>query len=326
MLTGLAGGNMLAFLAALGTFRVLSLALPSEQIRMSWRLRGGAWRPVIHATASLTDSTIVETLEKHLERFRSDPGSHPALLWHHWIPRPTWERLANKPGRADSHLWRKWLVTEETRSRVFSSAQEQCDCETRDRSDWLTAIGTEMALADGEDTDSALRAPRADYFVGNLTSIISAAESHHIGHALFKPWTYDDPMDNLSLKYDASEDRRHALQWAAPSGDPDRRKRGNVLGANRLAIEAFPLFPSTVEALHLVTSGFTGRHSIREFTWGLWNAPISLNTVRSILSLPGLFEALPDTAKLQELGISTIYRCRRETIGKTRIFTQAFSK
>ncbi|MGC9260752.1 MAG: type I-G CRISPR-associated protein, Cas3-extension family [Phycisphaerae bacterium] len=326
MLTGLTGGNLLAFLAALGTFRVLSLALPTERIRMSWRLSGGAWRPVIYAKASLIDSALVEGLAKYMEPFRDDPAAHPALLWHYWVPRPTWNRLANKPGRADSRLWGGWLETGDKVSSVFSSVQEQCDCETRNHSDWLAAIGTEMALADGEDTDSALRAPRADYFVGNLASIITTAERRHVENALFKPWTYDDPMDNLSLKFDASEDRRRALQWAAPSGDPDRKKRGNVLGANRLAIEAVPLFPSTIEASHLVTSGFTGRRSTRDFTWGLWNAPVSLDTVRSILTLPGLFEGSPNTAELKEIGISAVYRSRRETIGKTRIFTRAFPK
>src|SRR4051794_39113067 len=45
LLSGLDGSNPLAFLAALGTLRTLSLALPDDRISMAWRIADGAWRP-----------------------------------------------------------------------------------------------------------------------------------------------------------------------------------------------------------------------------------------------------------------------------------------
>ena len=40
LLTGLDGANPLAFLAALGTLRGLTLAWPERRVRLSWTLRG----------------------------------------------------------------------------------------------------------------------------------------------------------------------------------------------------------------------------------------------------------------------------------------------
>lgn len=46
VLTGLNGGNPLGFLAALGTFRTLSDALPGR-VRMNWQQELGGWRPCL---------------------------------------------------------------------------------------------------------------------------------------------------------------------------------------------------------------------------------------------------------------------------------------
>ncbi len=305
MLTGLTGGNLLAYLAALGTFRVLSLVLPSRQIRMGWRLEGGAWRPVIHAKNALSNSDVAESIMRYITPFRTDPASHPIFLWENWL-------LDYTDNSGD-------------RQRLFMQYRQGGIAE-RQIADWLTGIGTEINLAKNEEADSALRAPRADYFGGNLKNIITKAEGRHIEEALFRAWTYSDPMDNLSLKFDPSEDRRHAFQWAKPSGDPERKNRGNVLGANRLALEAIPLFPTAVDGPRLTTPGFTGKkNSLRQFTWGVWGVPVSLETARSLITLAGLVPDTPVTADLKKIGLPAVYRCRRETVGKTRIFTPAFS-
>ena len=297
VLTGLSGGNLLGFLAALGAFHILSNTLPLSRFRMSWCMSGGAWRPVLSVASAVSEVSIIDAIEASLCRFRLAPESHPAMLWRGWL-----EKDGSVRETLDNHRRNACATMRET-------------------PDWLAAIGTEMPVAKNEDADSAFRAPRGDYFIGNLHSIISEASRDHIKKALFEAWRYDDPLDNLSLKFDASEDRRHALQWAAPSGDPDRRTRGNVLGANRLALEAIRLFPTALDGAHLATTGFTGRRSSRELTWCIWQAPISIETFRSVAALP---LERPDTAALREIGISVVYRCRRETIGKTRIFTRPY--
>ena len=85
--------------------------------------------------------------------------------------------------------------------------------------------------------------------------------SEHLFRALFQPWDYADALDNQSLHWEPSEDRRHAYQWHMPSGDPTRKKHGGMLGANRLALEAWPLFPSFPAGDRVATRGFKGNRA-----------------------------------------------------------------
>jgi hypothetical protein len=82
---------------------------------------------------------------------------------------------------------------------------------------------------------------------------------------------------------------------------------------------------TVVDGQHLVTTGFAGTRSTRNLTWCLWDEPVGVAAVRSILALQGLTSEKPDTVKLKRMGIPVVYRCQRQTIGKTRIFTPPFA-
>ena len=88
-----------------------------------------------------------------------------------------------------------------------------------------------------------------------------------------------------------------------PSGDPTRKKRGGMLGANRLALEAWPLFPSFPAGdSALATRGFQGNRANDTFwTWPLWRQPLTRDAVASILGLPELAEDSMDPAALRRL-------------------------
>jgi len=62
-LVGLDGGNLLGYLAALGTLRVLTLAGPEADVRMSW-VDKGWWRPVVHHSRIGTGEELVAALEQ----------------------------------------------------------------------------------------------------------------------------------------------------------------------------------------------------------------------------------------------------------------------
>src|SRR5476651_957235 len=64
-LTGLDGSNLLAYLAALGTLRVLTLAEPERCVRMSWTDRG-YWTPLVQGTSADTTKTLVEILGRRV--------------------------------------------------------------------------------------------------------------------------------------------------------------------------------------------------------------------------------------------------------------------
>src|SRR5437588_536601 len=72
LLRGLDGSNLLAFMAALGTLRVLTLAASRDEPppRLSWRDEGGTWMPVIHTSTLTTPDAIVERLASYCCRHR----------------------------------------------------------------------------------------------------------------------------------------------------------------------------------------------------------------------------------------------------------------
>src|SRR5580692_7953575 len=120
--------------------------------------------------------------------------------------------------------------------------------------DWVTALACESAPK----AASQLQTVRRDYPIGNLRSVMKRANASQLFRSLFEAWDYADALDNQSLHWEPSEDRRHAYQWHMPSGDPTRKKRGGMLGANRMALEAWPLFPYLRDRDRLATRGFKG--------------------------------------------------------------------
>lgn len=300
VLAGLDGSNTLAFLAALGTLRVLDESTDFANVRMHWAASRGAWSPAISAHPSTVDEPpILDTLTKALG---DDIKTHPARL------------LATLAEAKDDDHERHAIS-----ARLIAAAPPQ-----RRMLAWLAALASDAVPAD---RTNQLQTVRRDYFYGNLTSVIKNCTRDHLQRALFGQWDYADPLHNQSLHLDPSEDRRHAHQWSQPSGDPERNRSGGMLGANRLAIEAFPLFTSVPEGDSLRTIGFTGtRANNTRWTWPIWTAPLGRPEVCSLLTLPDLqLESPDDQARLSlhERGIIAAFRTRRILVGKTPNFTPA---
>jgi CRISPR-associated endonuclease/helicase Cas3 len=295
LLKGLDGSNPLAFLAALGTLRTLILAFPGETVNMSWEHHEGAWRPRVWCSLPADDDALIETLDKSLARQRA---SHPT-------------RFVNyKSGNEEAIEFYKSV-------RQGTSIPTGFD-------QWIVALTNDVH----PEATSPIQLTRSDYFVGNLDQIMANTTQNHLRLSLFTTWRYDDPLAGQSLHLEPTEDRRHAYQWDRPSGDPNRNKSGNMLGANRLAIEAIPLFlglPSTNPARMLLT-GWTGvRSDDSRWTWPIWEHPISLGVVCSTLSLPELQAETPTSDELRRSGISSAFRCRRILVEKTPNLTPPFA-
>ena len=100
------------------------------------------------------------------------------------------------------------------------------------------------------------------------------------------------------------------------------------MGANRLAMEAWPLFQSLPYRGDLQTIGFRGTRPMKgiRWTWPLWITPIGLSSVTPLLNL---LELQYDTraidsvtcALLRARGISIAFRLHRILVGKTPNFT-----
>ena len=160
------------------------------------------------------------------------------------------------------------------------------------------------------------------HFIKNIRNIVEQTNKDHVRKALFEPWLYDDPVENLSMRWDPMDDQRYAMRWSNPSGDRTRKKRGSVLGANRLAIEGLVLFPTIPIGSRLKTVGFQGERSTDTFlSWPIWEPFLTLDTVRSLLSMKEMQEDPPNRIELAARGVTEIYRSQRLTVGTFRNFT-----
>jgi hypothetical protein len=295
VLRGLDGGNTLGFLAALGVFRVLSLVMQAQRIEMRWVRFDGAWRPEIKTESGTSEEQIVESIDAAMVRDRTD---HPS-----------------------------WFIDYRNNNieavRFYQSVRNGEPFDVGN-SYWITSLTSDVH----PDATSPLQLTRSDYLPGNLNQILQNTTRDHIKKSIFQAWRYEDALSGQSLHLDPTEDRRYAYQWNEPSGDPNSKKDGNVLGANRLAVEAIPLFmglPSNNPARLLMT-GWTGvRSDNAMWTWPIWDVWITATVLPSLLGLSELQDAEIRAESLRARGIRSVYRSRRILVGKTPNLTPALA-
>jgi hypothetical protein len=128
--------------------------------------------------------------------------------------------------------------------------------------------------------------------------------------ALYGPWRYEDSQH--SMGWDPSTERLHALRATKPGDD----ESDGIPAAVWLAFEALPLFPCFRCEGRLVTTGFrttgvTRRERTTYLTWPVWSSFISLDALRSLLSLPELAEDVLPVHELRARGIEQVFRSER---------------
>ncbi len=294
VLAGIDGSNPLGFLAALGAFRVLSALMPECELRLKWTPVDGAWRPVFWSPNDILDEEdVVAQLDQVL---RIAPDEHPVI------------RMANA---VDSVGSRNAFLTAATSANLT----EHVDAE------WLSCNGSDVVSSDAI---SQLQTTRRDYHTINIRGLLKETTIEHLQRTLFRPWDYADAVAGVSLHLEPREDRRHAYQWHMPSGDPTRNSSGGMIGANRLALEAWPFFQSLPSGDRLTTTGFRGtrvRNTL--FAWPIWSLPIDVEVLRTVLAWGYVHGDETDRRMLAACGVTVIYRCRRILVGKTPNLTSA---
>lgn len=297
---GIDGGNPLGFLAALGAFRTTALTWQDRPVRLSWLPISGVWRPVLNGIGTHETEVFLAALNTALKGMWDQPA------------------LTFAPDL---------VVSMETFRKEAANAQAASDLQNRSHADFIAAFGSEATHSDerGREQniqDTAFRTMSGaghQHFLGFMRDLIAKTEIQDLSTALFHEWRYTDP--GPSLRWDPNDDRRYALRWKEPSGDPAT----TVRGANRLAIEALPLFPTAPIGNRLETTGFRQRRGEGTlWTWPIWTAALPLDPIRSMLALSELQASKPDRQKLTARGIAEIFRSQRMTIGKYRNFTPAY--
>ena len=300
LLNGINGANPLGFLAAVGTLRVLSL--DADATRLRWKKHENAWRPVLTIDTPLDENAFVDRLSTKLAT--SIPEEVFALGDNPSVPFDVFRAYAEASA-----------MTALNGHRV--------------RADFAAALAGEYPLdKDGKVPDTALRTMSGaghQHFLKFMRNFTEQVQPSHLHKTLFESWRYDDPVQNMTLRWDPSDDNRYALRWSDPSGDPDRKTSGSMWGANRLAVEALPLFPTLPAHRQLETVGFHTQGARKTYwSWPIWETPTDLDSVRSLLDMADVQRSdRPDLypGGLSARGITEVYRSRRLTTGKFRNFT-----
>jgi hypothetical protein len=195
-----------------------------------------------------------------------------------------------------------------------------CQEERRETADFFCALGSdcyEEKGGDGPATTSfrAIGAGNNEGFLGYMRVIHTETEPDHLVRALFSQWDYSDPPP--FMRWDPNEFRPHALRATDPAKD---RKHNNVRGANRLAIEALPLFPTVPHRRRLRTVAFETAGEDMAIVWPIWTERLEVTTVASLLACG---DARGTDGKAARPGIAQVFRARRFTEGKYRNFSPA---
>lgn len=292
ILSALDGSNPLAYLAALGTLRLLTLE--DLDVRMSWMRQEAFWRPVLHS-ADLSREKLCNLLE-HSYR---------------WVPAADFISVVGKNIKVSPEEFR----------RLAERAYKEAAVADRRAADFAAAFGCE-ACDDGkgniEYTDFCfITGGGHQDFVGTMDLLKANVTRDHLFDALFGEWKLDR---SLSMRWDPGDAKEYALQWGKPSSEG----AWAVWGANRLAIEALPLFPTSPVAGGLATTGFNQRQLQDELTWPIWEPPLGLDSIRSLLSLAELQKEKPDRATLALMDIRDALSAQRVRIGQGANFKVSF--
>ncbi|NCC41784.1 MAG: hypothetical protein EOM21_20700 [Gammaproteobacteria bacterium] len=204
-----------------------------------------------------------------------------------------------------------------TLHRAFEEAALSATRDQRYECDLLAALGTDAYQDDnGNFLDTAFRMVRSGDAAGQGFPVYALAirqgiDTSALKRAMFTAWDYRD--EGFSLRWDPVEDQRYALRWYDPSPQSNKKfSLRTMRGANVLALEGLSLLPVQPGRDDAQTTGFSRRARRREFfTWPIWEGPVSVDVVRSLVALPELGEASPPREKLKARGIAEVYRCER---------------
>jgi len=284
---GLEGSNPLGFLAAVGALRLLDLIWPDREVRLRW-IRDDGWRPEISGLAVDDEVELCSLLSESapwapLDAF-AELGDDVT------VERPLFERVVRQVAGT--------AIARDRRAADFAAAFGSDVCEDKDKNKNRIQY-TDLCFITGSGHQCFLKTAR---------DLAQKVGPEHLREALFGPWRRADR--SLSLRWDPDDAKEYALQWR----DPGPEGVLSVWGANRLAFEALPLFPTVPTGKWLRTSGFRTQNRTRELTWPLWTRPATIDSVRSLLSLRELGQETPNRGELQAMGIEEIFRVQRVRI------------
>ncbi len=298
-LTGLDGSNLLGFMAALGTLRTLAMAAsqrtPPALVKLAWKDASGWWMPVLQHSVLQTAADVAEELGACLCGDNRDV--EPAFL------------IAKD----------LTLTPEQFRSAARQGAESASPSE-RSTADFLAAFACDACQVKDHIEDTGLRTMSGaghQHFLGFMAELSALTTTEDLKKCLFEPWRYED--DRPAMRWDPADYRPYALRATNPSKDAIK----TVRGANRLALEALPFFPTMPGFRGLETTGFARQDRDVTVSWPIWVTPLDAPSVRAALAYAELTKTQPSYQDLAPRGIEQVFRARRFTDDKYRNFSPA---
>jgi hypothetical protein len=354
-LTGLDGSNPLGFLAALGTLVSLHEARVGEPRlgwRQGYRwapiLEGtgapddeGLARMVAAALEGVAISEDAEArrarAQRAMEEAKRALESKRDEIKKRGLRRIERAEAVERELRPlERHLEdkrREWLAAlREAVPRPELALGKRIDCTAEEYREHAIALASAGGLRDRSSLDllaafgsDGCRQARSDsirstpfcfitgsghqFFLETARELLSRVTTDGVRRVLFTPWDYRD--EGLSMRWDPIEDRRYALMDRDPTASDNKAR--TMWMANLLAYRALALFPTAPVGRRLATAGWDGRG--RTFTWPLWEQPLGVDGVRSLVQLRELVDQGPDAVGLRARGILAVYRAQRIEVG-----------
>jgi len=172
---------------------------------------------------------------------------------------------------------------------------------------WFAAFGTDLPEDDGHisTTPFDMTVARQRF----LADVVRLARSlgdkgEAFQETLYGPWRYAD--DQHSLGWDPTTMRWGAFTTEASTGMANT----GVAGAVWLAFESLALFPCFCSGGKLNARGFSRSGNSFDFRWPIWDAPISIATLRSLLCCTDLYADEVPRA-LSARGVKSVYSSQR---------------
>jgi len=294
ILTGLAGDSPIGVMSALGLFRLLAATRERSSLRLAWSTHD-PFRPILVSEEPLTIETLIARLTEHLDNSMTRFDS--------WVSRT--KALSAK----EFHSWAATgLATDAAWEFAVSS--------------WVAAFGAEAAQSSEEkfvaspfDTSFAKQT-----FPGDFRQTIETLRANHeltvesLREAIVGPWHYKDGQH--SMGWDPATVRVHAHSAEAPT----KSKAQGVRGAVWLAFESLPLFPCFPTGYGVLPRAFSLRNREVEFCWPIWDVPVGLGGLKSLLGLKLVTSAKPDTQDMRARGIRAVFASRRARSSKYAVY------
>jgi len=293
VLSGLDGSNPLAFLAACGVARLATLRWPQLSPVLHWQRRG-VWVPVLSGVPSVTSEELCQEL--------TQAPAAPIELFE-----VLGKNLTVAPNQFAEFVEKAEELAEKYPSGVDFAAAFGSEVCTDDKGDRIRY--TDLCFITGSGHQD---------FLGTGKELQECVDHNKIHHCLFE--SIDDCDKGFSFRWSPGDARHYARRWKNPGPEG----AWTNWGANRLAFEALPLFPTQPMEKRLKTTGFRRVKGQTEFTWPIWEMPLGIDEMRSLFSLGVLHGEGVDSEVVRGRGISEVFRSARVRIGKGANFKVSF--